>query len=423
MSRGRLRGDGDRPVGSGPPPTLPGLAEARDAAPVYAPGDVLSQRFRIERVLGTGAMGLVVAAHHLALDTRVAIKLMLPELRARKPLVRRFLREARAAARLGSRHVARVLDVGTLEDGAPFIVMEYLDGEDLATQLRQRGPVPASRAAAIVVEACEAIAEAHALGIIHRDLKPANLFVTRDRDGRPLIKVLDLGICRLTAPTDDQSDGSDTSAIGTPRYMAPEQLSSGRDADARSDIWSLGVILYELVTGRVPFRGDSFTDQSRRAVFEPLPAMAHAGVPRRFEAIVARCLAKAPSARFQRATDLAAALVPLAAGSRGAAPAMRSRGWWWLAVAAAAAVSAEGALWLASPSEVPAAPPPGLVLLPAVPGAPPPRAAPLPAGPTAAPSLPADPPPPPRVRPVPRRPVPRRALPAAEAFDPLATPD
>jgi serine/threonine-protein kinase len=388
---------------------------------VYAPGDVLSRRFRIERVLGTGAMGLVVAAHHLALDTRVAIKLMLPELRAREPLVRRFLREARAAARLSSRHVARVLDVGTLEDGAPFIVMEYLDGEDLATQLRERGPVPVARAAAIVIEACEAIAEAHALGIIHRDLKPANLFVTRDREGRPLIKVLDLGICRLTGTTDDPSDTSDASAIGTPLYMAPEQLRSARSADARSDIWSLGVILYELVTGRVPFRGDGFIAQSRSALFEPLPAMARPGVPRRFEAIVARCLEKAPSKRFPCATDLAAALAPLAAGSRETAPAMRSRRWWRLSIAAAIAVAAAGGLWLASPREVPASPPAGLVMLPMAPGSPPTSAAPPPA-----PVLPAEPPPPPprrRVPPVSRRPIPRSAIPAAAAFDPLASPD
>jgi serine/threonine protein kinase len=303
------------------PPTVPaGHAPDRSVlsrnAPARVPGEVLSQKFRVEGIVGTGGMGIVVAAHHLALDQRVAIKLMLPELRVRKDLVRRFLREARAAARLKSQHVTRVLDVGALENGAPYIVMEYLDGTDLATYLREHGAVAVSRAAAIVLQAIDAVAEAHALGIIHRDLKPSNLFLTHDGDGGSLVKVLDLGICKVIEPITELRDTSVTAAIGTPVYMAPEQMRSARQADARSDIWSLGVILYELVTGGLPFLGHTLSELCVRAALDPYPPMNRADVPGQFEAVVARCLAKDPSTRFQSVTELAAALVPFASNLR-----------------------------------------------------------------------------------------------------------
>jgi serine/threonine-protein kinase len=256
-------------------------------------------------------MGVVVVAHHLALDKRVAIKLMRPELRVDRDLVRRFLREARAAARLNSRHIAHVFDVGTLEDGAPYIVMEYLDGMNLAAWLRQRGPAPVPLAAAMLSQVSDAIAEAHAIGIIHRDLKPANLFVTHDSDGESRVKVLDLGICKLVERTDDLPDTSVATALGTPAYMAPEQLGTARHADTRSDIWSLGVILYELVTGRVPFHGQTPAELHACAY----PRMNCAEVTSDFEAIVARCLAKDPAKRFQSVSDLAAALAPFARGT------------------------------------------------------------------------------------------------------------
>ena len=258
-------------------------------------------------------MGVVVAAHHLALDTRVAIKMMRPELRLRPDLVRRFLREARAAARLRSPHITRVFDVGTFDDGAPYIVMEYLDGADLAAWIRQRGSLPPSTAADLVVQAADAIAEAHAAGIIHRDLKPANLLVTRDRVGEPMIKVLDLGICKLVGAGRGETSTSGDAIVGTPAYMAPEQLATPARADARSDIWSLGAILHELVTGQRPFPGNTVAEL-RTAICAGYPSLgtSHADVTDGFAAIIARCLAMDPAARFQRVTDLASALAPFA---------------------------------------------------------------------------------------------------------------
>jgi len=232
----------------------------RAAAFSLAPGTLLAGKYRVERVLGQGGMGVVVAAQHIHLEERVAIKLMLAEAAFSAEAVARFVREARAAAQLESAHVAKVSDVGTLEDGRPYMVMEYLDGHDLANVLAANGPLPLQDAIDYLLQASEAIAEAHSIGIVHRDLKPANLFLTRRRDRTPQVKVLDFGISKVSGSARSSSDNALTrtsTLMGTPLYMSPEQMTSVRDVDARSDIWALGIILFELLTGAPPFVGET----------------------------------------------------------------------------------------------------------------------------------------------------------------------
>jgi serine/threonine protein kinase len=244
------------------------------------PGDVLAGKYRVERVLGAGGMGVVVAAHHLQLDTRVAIKFLLPGMLANREAVDRFAREARAAVRITSEHVARILDVSTLETGAPYMVMEYLEGGDLAAWLRERGPLPIQQAVEFVLHACVAVAEAHGVGIVHRDLKPANLFCVLRPDGQLSIKVLDFGISKRTdtgklSETPVMSVTRTATILGSPLYMSPEQMQSAKGADAQSDIWALGVILYEFLTGRVPFDGEAATEIAVKvATLQPLPIRA-----------------------------------------------------------------------------------------------------------------------------------------------------
>ena len=273
------------------------------------PGQVLAGKYAVERVLGRGGMGVVVADQHLQLFLQVAIKLMLPEVAANSEAVLRFVREARAVTRIKSEHVVRVSDVGTLDSGEPFMVMEYLEGADLGALLLQRGPLPIAEAAEYVLQACDAIAEAHALGIIHRDLKPPNLYLSRRADGSPMVKVLDFGISKA------QSAGGDamtrTSALmGSPLYMSPEQMTSSRDVDPRSDIWSLGVILYELVSGEAPFKAETLPQVCALILTGPIPPVRRRAphVSETFEALILRCMTREPNGRFANVAELAAAL-------------------------------------------------------------------------------------------------------------------
>ncbi len=303
----------------------------------FSPGDIISDKFRVERHLGEGGMGFVVCATHIALGQKVALKFMLDEALANSEIRSRFMREARAAGKLKSVHAARVLDVATLEDGSPYIVMEYLEGADLSAILRKRGRIPAEEVAEYIIQACEAVDEAHSLGIVHRDLKPANLFLAKGSGGRPQIKVLDFGVSKIMRDGDGKTDmdmtmaggrkrpgltplgGRDledsvvtrvTDLLGSPNYMAPEQLASARDADPQSDIWSLGVILYRLTSGIMPFPADTQEElvyQVTRAPIAPLRNYVP-NIPAGFDAVVSRCMERDKTRRYATARELARAL-------------------------------------------------------------------------------------------------------------------
>jgi serine/threonine-protein kinase len=278
-------------------------------------GQVVAGKYRIDSVIGEGGMGYVVVAHHLQLDTKVAIKLLRAELASNAEAVERFAREARAAVRITSRHVARVFDVGTLESGAPYMVMEYLEGGDLSNLIQKRGPLPITEAVDYVLQACEAIADAHAAGIVHRDLKPANLFGARRPDGSITVKVLDFGISKLTGAGAGALNHTKTTAImGSPFYMSPEQMESTRGVDIRTDIWGLGVILYELVTGRTPFEGNALPEVCLRVATQQPPPLRslRADAPVALELVILRCLEKDRDKRYGNVARLAVALRDLA---------------------------------------------------------------------------------------------------------------
>lgn len=276
------------------------------------PGSVLLGRYRVERVLGRGGMGIVVAARHLELGQLHAIKFLLPSMLEHSEIVERFLREARAAAKLHSDHVVRVSDVGRLPDGAPYMVMEYLEGRDLKALLVRDGPLPVLDVVAYVLQVCDAIAEAHGAGIIHRDLKPANLFLVHRRGRAPCVKVLDFGISKHTGAEEVDLTNTNVS-LGSPLYMSPEQMSKFRKVDVRADIWALGVILYELLSGQSPFYGGSVMEVTARVLQdEPTPLRElRPEVPDALDAIVMRCLRKQRDDRFANVEQLQAALQAL----------------------------------------------------------------------------------------------------------------
>lgn len=277
-------------------------------APIL-PGETLAGKYKIERVLGRGGMGIVVAARHLDLDEHVAIKFLVGE--APAGALERFQREARAAAKVKSEHVCRVLDVGKVDTGEPYIVMEHLEGEDLAERLEREGPQPYATVVGWIIEACDALAEAHALGIVHRDLKPPNLYLAKRPDGSTCTKVLDFGISKIPS---SQAMTSTQVMMGSPAYMSPEQIESSRDVDARSDIWSLGATMYELLTNAQPFEGETMMQlavQIREKPHVPLRER-NPEVPEALADVIDKCLGKLPSARYSSVVALAAALVPFA---------------------------------------------------------------------------------------------------------------
>jgi serine/threonine-protein kinase len=289
--------------------------------PPVVVGGVLNGKYRIDGVLGEGGVGIVFSAHHLELDDRVAIKFLRPESVGDRAIVARFAREAKAALSIRSEHVARILDVGTVEGtGVPFIVMEYLEGKDFCSTLKTQGVFSPQEAAEYVLQVCEALAIAHAKGIVHRDIKPENLFLTTTQHGRHIkvAKVLDFGISKaaLTGSMfrDEIPLVSTGHLMGTPLYMSPEQVRAASEVDARSDIWSLGLVMYEMLTGKTAFNAASLTELCAAILErEPVPIRdLRPEIPEGLALAVQRCLHKNPAERFQNIGALAQALLPFA---------------------------------------------------------------------------------------------------------------
>lgn len=284
------------------------------SAPVKQ-GELLAGKYRVDEVLGEGGMGVVVAATDIQLERRVALKFLLDAYTQHPEASSRFLREARAAAKIRSEHVARVIDVGTLESGSPYMVMEYLEGSDLAAVMAASTCLSIEDATDYILQACEAIAEAHARGIVHRDLKPANLFLSREPGGTAKVKVLDFGISKTTLAGGFEPALTKTTALmGSPLYMSPEQMRSTRSVDARTDIWALGIILYELLAQTPPFTGASVPELSVKVTLDPPPPLTEirSDVPRELEAVIFKALAKDPNERYPSVAELAIALVAFA---------------------------------------------------------------------------------------------------------------
>jgi eukaryotic-like serine/threonine-protein kinase len=281
------------------------------------PGDFVDGKYVIESVIGVGGMGAVFLAYHEQLRRRVAIKFLLNEAKENPDAYARFEREAHAAAALQSENVTRVIDLGALPDGTPYIVMEYLEGQDLSARLASVGRLPIEEAVAHVLEVCDALSEAHALGIVHRDLKPANLFLAQRANGSTRVKVLDFGISKMGASgIGKQMSLTGTGAVmGSPLYMSPEQLRGSGKVDERTDIWALGVVLYEFLAGRPPFQAEAFPEQCALILTAPAPPLREhrPDVPPALEAIVMRCLAKDVNVRFSNVGELTAALLGMGA--------------------------------------------------------------------------------------------------------------
>ncbi len=285
------------------------------------PGTVIDGKYRVERILGRGGMGVVLEATHLALGKRVAIKLLHADA-ADEQARQRFAREARIAAQLPDEHIAAVTDFGQTAAGEPYLVMELLGGRDLEQELKARGPLPVAEAVDLLLQACEGVADAHAAGLVHRDLKPSNLFLARRRDGSALVKVLDFGLSKVTAEGRDNLTATE-SAFGTPQYMSPEQIRSAKYVDARTDQHALAMILYEILAGRPPYVAESVTGLYVVISTAAAPSLRalRPEAPAGLDAAIARALAKGPDDRFPDVGAFAAALAPF--GGPGAPASLR----------------------------------------------------------------------------------------------------
>jgi eukaryotic-like serine/threonine-protein kinase len=279
-------------------------------------GDVIAGKYQVERVLGRGGAGIVVLAKNLDLDEPVALKFLRPEVAELPEVVARFAREAKSAVSIKNEHVCKVLDVGTLPSGAPYMVMEYLEGRDLYRVMRERGALPVAEAVEYVLQACEALALAHARGIVHRDVKPENIFLIEPPEGLPYVKVLDFGISKgaLTAGVNHDSIIKTGSLLGTPAYMSPEQIRATAGVDARTDIWALGIVLYEILTARAAFTADS-VPQMAAAILEQEPESIRkirVDIPPELAAVIGLCMSKDRNKRPADVAALASLLLPFA---------------------------------------------------------------------------------------------------------------
>ena len=272
-------------------------------------GEILVDKYRVDKILGHGGMGVVALCTHLELHEKVAIKILRKDVLDDADAVERFMREAQAASKLKSEYVARVTDVGRSGKNVPYMVMEYLEGHDLGQLLDQRGSLALPWAVELTLQACEALAEAHSIGIVHRDVKPTNLFVTWRPDGSALIKVLDFGISKALTGT-AMALTQTQSLLGTPAYMSPEQMRSAKSVDIRTDIWSLGTVLFEMLEGRRPFEAESFSEMCVKVAVDPPGEMTN--TPAALQQVVLRCLEKAPEQRYASMAELARDLVPFA---------------------------------------------------------------------------------------------------------------
>lgn len=297
----------------------PGGTETTNEVTEYAmptTGDVIAGKYRLDKVAGEGGMGIVYAAEHLVLRQRVAVKILLPDAATSDAVVERFAREAQAAAKITSEHVARVMDAGSLSNGAPFLVMEYLEGCDLEELLELQGTLPSTDVVDYMLQALEALAHAHAAGIVHRDLKPANLFLACRADGANIVKMLDFGISKTLKARPEDKVLTGQAVLGSPVYMSPEQLRNAKLIDGRADLWSVGVVAYELLTGRPPFDGDG-VGEIFAAILEKdaIPVtVANPKLPPGLSLVINKCLKRNVDERWSDAADLARALAPFGSG-------------------------------------------------------------------------------------------------------------
>jgi serine/threonine-protein kinase len=409
------------------------LLPAKPAKKSAEGGALLDGRYRIVRLLGEGGMGAVYLASHVGLGRDVAIKFLHAELASREEVVGRFYREAQAAAAIRHKNIIEVFDVGMSPQGEPFLVMEYLEGESLAGLLKRAGPLNLGAACAVMEPTLQALQAAHRKGIIHRDLKPDNIFLAYQQGEPPVVKIIDFGISKFTQGEVDKWRTKTGSVMGTPAYMSPEQARGSAGLDHRTDLYSMGTILFEMLTGALPFAGNNFAEYLSAMLIEDprAPQSLCAGFPVEAEPVVRKALAKNPDQRFANATEMLDALAALpnydarqerltllastvevrgfaagdlgqalsvpggSAGDRAGSTRMLgastfpagTRSWRWVVAAAALAVVAAGlAWWLNKPSKVPAPVAP-IVFQPA-PVSPAPAAE-LPAPPAAPPSEPA----------------------------------